>query len=99
MQTGCLPYGCADGTSAVPPAPLTRRCLRPRRPLPPGGEAYWIAACAGMTPRGTYKGAWIPAFAGMTRRGWPPGEAWKTDKTLQYGRMQTGRLRYGEMGA
>jgi len=29
--------------------PLTRRCLRHRRPLPRWGEAYWTAACAGMT--------------------------------------------------
>jgi hypothetical protein len=50
-------------------APLTRRCLGHRRPLPRWGEADWTAACAGRTPRGTPKGAWVPAFAGMTPAG------------------------------
>ena len=37
---------CAGRTHG---APLTRRCLRHRRPLPRWGEAYWTAACAGRT--------------------------------------------------
>jgi hypothetical protein len=57
------PHCCLRaGRTLWPPHPAT---LDGWPPSPAGGEAYWTAACAGMTP--------APACAGMTL--WPPHPA------------------------
>jgi hypothetical protein len=52
--------------------PLTRRCLRHRRPLPRWGEAYWVPAFAGMTLGALQPGSGSPPPASAAR-----GEAWR----------------------
>ena len=47
------PPSPAGGEAGFPlTRPGLRHCLRPGRPLPRWGEAYWTAAYAGMTPAG-----------------------------------------------
>jgi hypothetical protein len=72
-------------------APLTRPPWTGGHPLPRWGEAFWTAACAGMTP--------APACAGITQ--WPPHPAvpWAPPASPAVGRGVLGsRLRRNHTG-